>query len=221
MKNSLLSGKGKNNMKHEWKKKEKQLYLPKNKPEVVEIPKFSFITIHGQGNPNDPFFGEYIGVLYSMSYGVRMSKKGEFAPKGFFEYTVYPLEGVWDITEEAKKKGIKKLDKNTLVFDLMIRQPEFVTKEFYKEVLKRVKEKKPHELLDKVEFKQIEEGKCVQMLHNGSYDSEPVSFDLMEEFAKKQGLKRSSRKHREIYLSDARKVAPEKLKTVLRFEVKK
>jgi len=207
-------------MKHEWKKIEKQYYLPKTKPEVIEIPKFNFFTIAGQGNPNDSFFADYIGVLYSMSYGVRMSLKGGFAPKGFFEYTVYPLEGVWDISEEAKKKGIKKLDKSTLVFDLMIRQPHFVTKEFFTEVLERIKEKKPHELLDHVKFKQIEEGACVHMMHHGSYDDEPASFGIMENFCEEKGLVRTSRTHREIYLSDARKVAPEKLKTVLRFEVK-
>ena len=207
------------NMKHEWKKVEKEYYLPKALPEVIDIPKFKFISIEGQGNPNKPEFAEHIGVLYSLAYGVRMSEKGGFAPKDFFEYTVYPLEGVWDISEEAKKKGIEKLDKNTLVFDLMIRQPNFVTKDFFNEALERVKKKKPHDLLSKVKFVESKEGKCVQMLHIGSYDDEPASFKIMEDFANDNGLKRKSRKHREIYLSDARKVVPSKLKTVLRFKI--
>lgn len=207
-------------MKYEWKKSEKELYLPKEDPEIINVPKFKFFTIAGQGNPNDPFFAEYIGVLYSISYGVRMSQKGGFAPKGFFEYTVYPLEGVWDITEAAKKKGVGKLDKNTLLFNLMIRQPDFVTEKFFGEVLMKVEEKKPHKLLDKVKFEQIEEGKCIQMLHIGSYDDEPASFDIMEIFCKYNKLTRTSLTHREIYLSDPRKVTPDKLKTVLRFRVK-
>jgi hypothetical protein len=114
----------------------------------------------------------------------------------------------------------RKLDKNTLVFNLMIRQPDFVTKEFYSDVLERTIKKKPHELLKRVKFEKIKEGKCIQMLHLGSYDDEPASFDIMEQFSKEQGLTRISRTHREIYLSDARKVSPEKLKTVLRFKVK-
>ncbi|MBU1951817.1 GyrI-like domain-containing protein [Patescibacteria group bacterium] len=207
-------------MKYEWRKSEKNIYLPKNKPEIIDLPKFNFFAIAGQGNPNDDFFGDYIKVLYSMSYGVRMSYKAGIEPKGFFEYTVYPLEGEWNITEEAKKKGIKKFNKNDLVFNLMIRQPEFVTNDFFKKLLGIMKKEKPLALLDKVKFEQIEDGKCIQMMHIGSYDDEPASFKLMEEFAKEQGSKRASRKHREIYITDARKVAPEKLKTVLRFKAK-
>ncbi|MFA6391356.1 MAG: GyrI-like domain-containing protein [Patescibacteria group bacterium] len=207
-------------MKHVWKNAEKQFYLPKAKPEIVDIPKFSFFSIAGQGNPNSEFFGEYIQVLYALSYGVRMSEKGGFAPKGFFEYTVYPLEGVWDITEEAKKKGIAKLDKSTLVFNLMIRQPDFVTKEFFSKIVEKTKKKKPLKLLEKAKFETINDGKCVQMLHIGSYDNEPASFEIMEKFAENNDLKRISRKHREIYLSDARKVSSDKLKTVLRFKAR-
>ncbi|MEI7594161.1 MAG: GyrI-like domain-containing protein [Bacteroidota bacterium] len=207
-------------MKHEWKKNEKQFYLPKDKPETIVIPKFQYFSIQGKGNPNDDFFAEYIGVLYSLAYAVKMSPKQGFAPSNYFEYTVYPLEGVWDISEEAKAKPIQEFDKNTLVFNLMIRQPDFVTADFANEIIEKTKKKKPHELLDKVKFECIEEGTCVQMLHNGSYDNEPASFKAMEEYAKTQKLTRISHIHREIYLSDARKVTPEKLKTVLRFQVK-
>ncbi len=207
-------------MKHEWKKEEKNFYLPKNKPELVTIPSFNFFAIEGKGNPNDSFFAEYIGVLYSLSYAVKMSPKSGKAPKDYFDYTVYPLEGVWDISEEAKKNYNGKLDKNSLVFNLMMRQPIFVNNSFANEVIEITKKKKPSELLNKVKFITLEEGKCVQMMHLGSYDDEPKSFTLMEEFCDANNLKRESMTHREIYLSDARKVSPEKLKTVLRFTIK-
>src|SRR5690606_3535439 len=98
-------------------------YLPKNKPELVSLPAFKFYTIEGEGNPNDAFFAEYIGVLYSLAYGVKMSPKKGLEPKGYFDYTVYPLEGVWDLNEEGRKKYKgSTIDKNDLVFKLMIRQ---------------------------------------------------------------------------------------------------
>ncbi len=207
-------------MKHDWKKNDKQFYLPKNKPEIVTVPKFNFFTIEGKGNPNDDFFANYIGVLYSLSYAIKMSPKQGFAPQNYEEYTVFPLEGVWDIDEEAKKNYDGTLDKNALIFKLMMRQPDFVTPEFAEEAIARNKKKKPHPLLDKVKFETIEDGLCVQMLHEGSYDSEPASFLKMKEFAEANNLTRIAQTHREIYLSDARKVAAEKLKTVLRFKVK-
>jgi hypothetical protein len=206
-------------VKHEWKKNEKHLYLPKEKPELISIPKFKFISIQGKGNPNDAFFSAYIEVLYALSYAVKMSPKNGTAPPDYFDYTVYPLEGVWDIDDDAKKTYTGTLDKNALVFDLMIRQPDFVTKEYAQETIARTKIKKPLELLDKVIFGSIEEGRCVQMLHVGSYDSEPASFEKMMLFVNQQQLRRSCYTHREIYLSDARKVSPEKLRTVLRFRV--
>jgi len=207
-------------MKHEWRKKEKQLYLPKTKPEQIEVPKLKYFMIKGKGNPNNEFFGEYIGVLYSLSYGVRMSHKAGFAPKGYFEYTVYPLEGIWDISEEAKQNNTGVLDKDSLIFNLMIRQPEFVTNDFAQEIMERTKKKKPHELLDEVSFGSIEDGLCVQMLHLGSYDDEPESFSKMDAFCVENNLVRKSKQHREIYLSDVRKVKPDKLKTVLRYKIK-
>ncbi len=207
-------------MKHEWRKKEKDIYLPKNKPEQINIPSFKYFMIEGEGNPNDDFFAEYIGVLFSLSYGIKMSPKGGFEPKDYFEYTVYPLEGVWDISEEAKKKNSGVLDKNSLIFTLMIRQPDFVTDQFAQEILERTKKKKPHELLSKVKFGEIEDGECVQMMHLGSFDDEPESFIQMEQYCIENNLSRESKQHREIYLSDVRKVSPEKLKTVLRFKVR-
>ena len=208
-------------MKHEWRKEEKDIYIPKNKPELITIPSLKYFMIEGKGNPNDDLFGEYIGILYSLSYAVRMSYKGGFSPKDYFEYTVYPLEGLWDISEEAKKNYTGRLDKNTLVFNLMIRQPDFVTEEFARDIIERTKKKKPHELLNKVKFGEIEDGNCVQMMHLGSYDSEGESFNQMEQYCMENSLKRESKQHREIYLSDVRKVSPEKLKTVLRIKVNK
>jgi len=208
-------------MKHEWRKKEKELYLPKKKPAIIMLPKHKFFMIKGAVNPNDELFVEYIAVLYSLSYGVKMSPKSGVTPAGYFDYTVYPLEGVWDLSEEVKKtyKKNDKIDKDSLVFNLMIRQPDFVTDEFTKEIIEKIKKKKPHRFLDEVEFGTIEDGKSVQMMHLGSYDNEPESFKQMEIFCKENNLKRVSDNHREIYLTDARKVAPEKLKTVLRFRV--
>lgn len=208
-------------MKLEWKKDEKQFYLPKNTPEVITVPGFKFFTIGGKGNPNDAFFAEYIGVLYSLSYAVKMSPKKGLAPAGYFDYTVYPLEGIWDLTDEAKKSFNGSINKNDLVFKLMIRQPDFVDAEFARQMLELTSKNKPHRLLEQVRFEEITDGECIQMMHLGSYDDEPASFKIMEEFAIKQNYMRISKVHREIYLSDARKVSSEKLKTVLRFVVRK
>jgi len=208
------------NLKHEWRKKEKSIYLPKHQPELITIPEFQFIVLSGEGNPNSDFFTDCIGVLYSLSYAIKMNlKKYDEKPKAYYDYTVYPLEGVWDINDEAKKNFTGKINKDDLVFDIMIRQPDFVTKEFFNEMLEFTKKKKPHKLLNEVKFIKIKDEQCIQMMHLGSYDDEPKSFELMEAYAKELNLKRKSKTHREIYLSDFRKVAPEKLKTVLRFNI--
>lgn len=174
-----------------------------------------------EGNPNSDAFPEYIGVLYSLSYAVKMSHKKGIEPDGYFDYTVYPLEGVWDIKEDAKKNYSGTVNKDDLIFKLMIRQPDFVDLVFVEKIMTLTKAKKPHKLLDSIKFGTIKEGACVQMLHLGSYDNEPESFKIMEDFANGNGLIRSSKKHKEIYLTDARKTAPEKSKTVLRFQVEK
>ena len=207
--------------KHEWRKKEKEVYLPSNKVEFIDVPEYKFVTIQGEGNPNSQLFSECIGVLYSISYAIKMTlKKMEIKPEGYADYTVYPLEGIWDINEEAKRNFGGVLNKDDLVFSLMIRQPNFVSETFFHDMLEPVKKKKPNILLDKVKFEFFSDGKCIQMLHKGSYDNEPESFEKMEEFAVDNGFQRLSKKHREIYLSDFRKVATDKLKTVLRFRVK-
>lgn len=206
-------------MKHDWKKQEKQYYQPQAIPGLVIIPAFKFFTISGQGNPNDDFFGDYIAALYAVSYGVKMSPKAGISPKEYREYTIYPLEGVWDLTDKAKLAPSPVLDKNELVFTLMIRQPDFVTEEFANDILEQTRKKKPQPLLKEVKFEVLEEGPCIQMLHTGSYDNEPASFRQMEAFAQSNHLNRKFKTHREVYLSDSRKTPPEKLKTILRFQI--
>jgi len=207
-------------MKHEWRKKEKAIYFPKRKPEIIDVPAFNFITISGKGNPNSALFGKYIGALYSIAYTIKMNlKKAMDKPQGYMDWTVYPLEGVWDISDEAKKQFTGVINKDDLVFKIMIRQPDFITTAYFEEMLHFTKNKKPNSLLSQVKFETIKEGKCIQMLHIGPYDDEPESFEEMEIFAKNEGYTRLSKIHREIYLSDFRKVPPEKLKTVLRFNI--
>ncbi|MGL4608041.1 MAG: GyrI-like domain-containing protein [Eubacteriaceae bacterium] len=215
--------------KHVWRKAEKNIYLPKAKPELIEIPKFSFFTIEGEGNPNLPDFGERVGVLYSLAYTLKMLPKSGVTPKGYFDYTVYPLEGLWDFTEEAKEKMIfseksnQKLNftKDDLAYKIMIRQPEFVDSILANEIIEKVKIKKPHPLLNDVKFESIEDGLSVQMLHVGSYDDEIISFNTMNAFCETNYLEKRAYIHREIYLSDPGKVLPEKLKTTLRYFVKR
>jgi len=206
-------------MKYEWKKHAKELYLPKNKPELVMIPKFNFFMIDGKGNPNSEEFSEAIGVLYSLAYTVKMLPKKDIIPEGYYDFAVFPLEGIWDLEDEARTMEI--LDKNSLIYTIMIRQPDFVTDKLAQEVIDRVKLKKSHLLLEQVRFDCLEEGLCVQMLHMGPYDDEPKSFSIMEDYCIKNNLRRITKIHREIYLSDALKTQPVKLKTVLRFKVEK
>lgn len=202
-------------VKHEWKKQEKAIYLPKNNPELITVPSFNFFIIEGKGNPNDEAFSEAIGVLYSLSYGIKMLPKKGIIPNGYFDYSIYPLEGIWDLSDEAK--GNNTFDKNEFIYKIMIRQPDFVTKELAEET---VKNKKPHPLLEAVKFETIEDGLSVQILHIGSYDDEPASFERMNRFCIANGLERTKFTHREIYITDARKTAPQKLKTILRYSVK-
>jgi len=205
-------------MKYEWRKEEKNLYVPKQKPELIIVPEQKFFMIKGQGNPNSEDFSTKIGVLYSLAYAVKMMPKQGYTPDGYFEYTVYPLEGLWDLTEDGKK--LDSLNKDELLYTIMIRQPDFVTEEIASIALESVRKKKPHPLLSDVTFATISDGLCVQMLHIGSYDNEPESFETMKEFVLSKNLTRASMLHREIYLSDFRKVEPAKLKTVLRYLVK-
>ncbi|QUW23563.1 GyrI-like domain-containing protein [Sporosarcina sp. Marseille-Q4063] len=205
-------------MKFEWRKKEKDLYIPKQKPELVTVPEQKFFMIKGKGNPNNEEFAERIGVLYSLAYAIRMMPKNGYTPEGYFEYTVYPLEGIWDLTEEGRQ--LDELNKDELLYTIMIRQPEFVTNEVVERAFERVRKKKPHPFLDDITFETMADGMSLQMLHVGPFEEEPQTFEKMAEYLESHQLERVSLTHREIYLSDMRRVDPAKLKTVLRYQVK-
>lgn len=203
--------------KFEWRKQLKELYLPKAKPSKIQVPAINYFTIEGHGNPNSERFKEDVETLYALSYAIRMMPKKGITPQGYYEYTVFPLEGIWDLDEEGRK--LDYLSKDHLVYQLMIRQPDFVTEELFHTVLNGVKQKKPNLHLENVKFERIEEGLCVQAMHMGSYDNEPETFAIMEQFCHESKLTRIEKTHKEIYITDVRKTAPEKLKTVLRFKV--
>lgn len=202
--------------KYEWKRQEKIYYIPGKNPQCIQLPTFQYFTIAGAGNPNKAFFTEYIQCLYSLSYTLKMTWKKE---KGL-DYAVYPLEGIWKIGASSREDIYGRLDKEALTFSLMIRQPDFITQVQAAEIVEKVKSKKPHPLLNDIKFEAISEGLCIQMLHIGSFDNESVSFYKMHLFAQQHGLTRINDMHKEIYLSDARKVKADKLRTILRFQVK-
>jgi hypothetical protein len=205
-------------MKREWKKHEKGLYLPPTQPVLTTVPRQSFFTISGTGDPNQEDFSNRVGVLYSLSYAIRMLPKSGVIPIDYEEYTVYPLEGIWDLTEQGRT--VEKLDKSQLLYTIMIRQPDFVTMELALETIEKIRKKTPGPLIDEVRFEQLEDGLCVQMMHIGSYDDEPESFERINRYIEDHQLERISKVHKEIYLSDPRRVSTEKLKTVLRCKVK-
>jgi hypothetical protein len=195
---------GQNNMttstpKHEWRKQEKELYCPKRKPALITVPRFKFIRIRGEGNPNKEPFQERIKALYPIAYGIKMTaKKPGMAPRGYFDFTVYPLEGVWDINDEAKKNFTGTVNKDDLVYEIMLRQPDFVSESYFLQILDNAKSKNPNPLFDEVDFVTVEEGLCLQMLHDGPFETEAETFALMEKFAGDHGLSRESKLHREI-----------------------
>ncbi|MGP7818598.1 GyrI-like domain-containing protein [Niallia sp. 01092] len=202
--------------KIDYKKDYKELYVPKVKPIIVTVPAIPFIMINGSGDPNGEEFALATAALYSLSYAVKMSYKSNHVPDNYYPYTVFPLEGVWDLIDKTLPPTIK----SNFKYKLMIRQPDFLTDDLFEQFLFKTKKKKPNPFLEKVEFGLITEGLCCQMLHIGSYDNEPESFAMMHTFCEENGYKRTSYTHREIYLSDPRKTEPHKLKTVLRFQVK-
>lgn len=205
-------------MKYEWKKQEKPYYLPSMEPTLIKIPKFKYFTIKGKGNPNSEEFSQKVSVLFSLSYAVRMMPKTGFSPDGYFEYTVYPLEGVWDLSDKGKQE--KVLNKDELIYTVMIRQPDFVSLEIAARALDTVSKKKPNPSLQDVKLEEIEDGLCVQMMHIGSFDDEPVSFAKMNAFLNQNHLQKTTLIHREIYISNFTHTDTAKLKTVLRYFVR-
>ena len=203
----------------DFKKEYKDLYLPKAKPNVIDVPDMVFIMVDGKGNPNTS--GAYknaLEILYGLSYSIKMSKMSGTQPKGYFEYVVPPLEGLW-WGEDGYFDGTNIIDKDKLCWTSMIRQPEFVTQEVFESAKQALNKKKPELDLTLARLVSLTEGLCAQIMHIGSYDDEPMTIDVLERFIVESGYKNDiseNRKHHEIYLSDPRRTAPEKLKTVIR-----
>ena len=206
----------------DFKKEYKDLYLPTVKPGLIDVPPMIFIMTDGKGNPNTS--AEYKGaleILYALSYSIKMSKMSKTKPKDYFEYVVPPLEGLW-WSDDGCFDGMNVTDKDKLYWTSMIRQPEFVTTEVYETAKRALNEKKPGLDLSLARLVSFSEGLCAQIMHIGSYDNEPVSIAILEKFITVSGYKNEiseKRKHHEIYLSDPRKTAPEKLKTVIRHPI--
>ncbi|MCX4312887.1 MAG: GyrI-like domain-containing protein [Clostridia bacterium] len=209
-------------MPFDFKKEYKEFYMPKNVPSIVTVPKTNYIAVRGKGDPNDEN-GEYknsIGLLYGIAFTIKMSYKGAYKIDGYFEYVVPPLEGFW------WQNGIGGIDyarKENFNFISVIRLPDFVTKADFDWAIQEATAKKKHDF-SKVEFFTYDEGVCVQCMHIGSYDDEPQTVALMHEYMNKNGYVldiTDKRLHHEIYLSDPRKCATSKLKTVVRHPIKK
>lgn len=227
-------------MAFDFKKEYKEFYMPKNKPEIVNVPKANYIAVRGKGNPNTPD-GEYqqaIGVLYAVAYTLKMSYKTDYKIEGFFEYVVPPLEGFWWQGEQHPVNAVGRTDqtgrrdntqgvdygnKDTFNWISVIRLPDFVTRKDFEWAVETAAKKKKLDC-SKAEFITIEEGLCVQMMHIGSFDNEPESVAIMDAFLEPQGYENditTERLHHEIYMSDARKVSPEKWKTVIRHPIRR
>ena len=209
-------------MAFDYKKEYKEFYMPKNVPAIITVPKMNYIAVRGSGDPNTED-GEYktaIGLLYAVAFTIKMSKKGNHKIEGYFDYVVPPLEGFW------WQDGIEGVDysrKADFHWISVIRLPDFVSENDFRWALQEAEEKKKQDFSG-VEFLTIEEGLCVQCMHIGSYDDEPSTVQQMHEFMEKEGYEldiTDRRLHHEIYLSDVRKVALDKLKTVIRHPIKK
>ena len=209
-------------MAFDFKKEYKEFYMPKNKPSIVKVPKMNYIAVRGKGDPNAEG-GEYkesIGLLYGIAFSIKMSKMGDHRIDGYFDYVVPPLEGFW---WQQGVTGIDYNHKEKFEWISVIRLPDFVTKEEFEWAKEEAAKKKKTDF-SKAEFFTYDEGLCVQCMHIGPYDDEPATVDAMHEFMEKEGYVldiTDKRYHHEIYLSDVRKVAPEKLKTVVRHPIRK
>lgn len=209
-------------MAFDLKKEFKEYYQPKNKPEIVNIPSINYLAVRGSGDPNDET-GDYkkaLESLYAVAYTLRMSYKTDYKINGFYEYIVPPLEGFWwqDGTD-----GVNYADKTSFNWISVIRLPDFISgKDIEWAVMTATKKKKTD--CSQVKFLTVNEGLCVQIMHIGPYDNEPVTVKLMDDYLAQNGYENdlnSERMHHEIYLSDPRKCLPEKMKTVIRHPVKR
>lgn len=209
-------------MPFDFKKEYREFYLPKNKPEIVNVPTANYIAVRGQGNPNEEggAYQKAIGVLYAVAYTLKMSYKTDYKIKGFFEYVVPPLEGFW---WQENVAGVDYSDKDSFQWISVIRLPDFVTEQDFAWAVETASKKKKTDC-SAAEFFTIEEGLCVQIMHLGAFDDEPATVALMDAYLQENGYENDFgdvRMHHEIYLSDARRVAPEKWKTVIRHPIKK
>lgn len=209
-------------MAFDFKKEYKEFYMPKNKPEIVTVPQANYIAVRGKGNPNeiDGAYQKAISILYAVAYTLKMSYKTEHKIEGFFEYVVPPLEGFW---WQDNVDGIDYADKAAFNWISVIRLPEFITQKDFEWAVETASEKKKLDC-SSAEFLTVDEGLCVQIMHIGAFDDEPQTVTLMDEYIAQNGYGNDiteSRLHHEIYLSDARKVAPEKWKTVIRHPIKR
>ena len=208
-------------MPFDFKKEYKEFYLPKNKPEIVTVPAANYIAVQGSGDPNEEggAYQNAICILYAVAYTLKMSYKTGRKIDGFFEYVVPPLEGFW---WQNGVTGVDDTDKSAFHWISVIRLPDFVTREVFEWAVQEATAKKKKDF-SKVQFLHYDEGLCVQCMHVGSYDTEPDTLEQMDAFAREQGYETDftgHRRHHEIYLSDPRRTAPEKLKTVLRHPVR-
>ena len=208
--------------KLDYKKKFKELYQPKEQPVVIDVPEMSFIQIEGHGNPNDEngAYKSALETLYALSYAIKMMPKSGSVPANYFEYVVPPLEGLWWFSDGGE---FDCNSKSEFCWTSMIRQPEFVTDSVFAAACDIVGKKKPHLDLSKASLNSFTEGLCVQCMHHGSYDDEPLTLSKMKSFMTNNDLNSDItdlRRHHEIYLSDPRKIVATKMKTVLRLPVK-
>lgn len=209
-------------MAFDYKKEYKEFYMPKNKPEIVNIPEMNFIAVRGMGDPNEEggAYKEAIGLLYAIAFTIKMSKKGSHQIEGYFDYVVPPLEGFW------WQEGIDGMDysrKDEFHWISVIRLPDFVTEADFAWAVEEATRKKKTDF-SKVEFLTIAEGMCVQCMHIGPFDQEPETVALMDQFLQENGYENDfsqDRLHHEIYLSDARRVPSEKWRTVIRHPIRK
>lgn len=209
-------------MAFDYKKEYKEFYLPKNKPGLITVPRMNFVAVRGRGDPNEEggAYKQAIGLLYGIAFTIKMSKKGDRQIEGYFDYVVPPLEGFW---WQDGVQGIDYAHKETFRWISAIRLPDFVTQADFDWAVEEATRKKKADF-SKAEFWTYEEGLCVQCLHVGPYDAEPATVARMHAYMKDQGCRldiTEHRMHHEIYLSDARKVAPERWKTVIRHPVRK
>lgn len=204
------------------KKEYKELYKPKDKPSIINVEKANFIAVRGVGDPNseNSEYKQSISLLYPIAYAIKMSKKGDYKIDGYFDFVVPPLEGFW---WQEGIKGVDYANKDSFNFISLIRMPDFVTKEVFEWAIEETTRKKKEDF-SKVEFFTYDEGLCVQCMHIGPYNDEPITVEAMHEYMIEQGYEldiTDERFHHEVYISDVRKTSPEKLKTVLRHPIKK